>query len=107
VGIVSLDPVGDGVDLYMRGALAHEARGQIDLSLAKLVALVERLALKVGQFDPVIVDDGQMTDAGSAQSGQHTAGDPAGANDYDPGFFQALLARAADLGKNDMPRVAV
>jgi len=63
VRIVGIDPVCDRADVDVGIALAGKSCGQIRFALANLVGGIDRLALKVGKFDSVVVDNGQMANA--------------------------------------------
>ena len=84
VGIVAVDPVGNRLTFDVWVALADKPRREIDLALADLIVGIERLALKVGKFDPVVVDDGQMSNARAGQRGNGARADSAGADDRNP-----------------------
>src|SRR5437868_7198902 len=81
--------------------------GEPRLGHADLPAVVDRLALEVGQFDPVAVDDGEVADPRPGQRREHARADPAGADYCDSRGLQPLLPGAADLGQDDVPRITV
>jgi hypothetical protein len=74
VGIVGFDPVCNHAAFDVRIALADEARRQVGLAFADLTGGIERLSLKVGKLDAVVVDDREIANTNSQSSlGSHPA----------------------------------
>ncbi len=72
------------------------------------VGLVEEdLALEVGGFDEVAVDEGEGADAGAGEEGGGGGSGGSDADDGDVGGGEELLAGGSDAGKEDLAGVAV
>ena len=67
-----------GLELAIKRRVAKDL-GKVILhpDSADLIAGVERLALQVGEFDAVIVDNGQMANAGPCKCWNGARADPA------------------------------
>ena len=89
-----------GVDGGERGARA------LDLGHADAVRGVDDLALQVGEIDRVVVDDADAPDARGGEVHQHGRAEPARADHQHARGQQLLLALAAELGQDDVARVA-
>jgi len=72
------------------------------------VGLVEEdLALEVGGFDEVAVDEGEGADAGAGEEGGGGGSGGSYADDGDVGGAKQLLTGGADAGEEDLTGVAV
>jgi hypothetical protein len=72
------------------------------------VSLVEEdLALQVGGFHEVTIDEGEGADTGSSQERCGGSSCGSNANDGDVGVREELLASLADSGEENLPGVAV
>ena len=87
--------------------LGDEGGGERGLGRADVGGAVERLALEVGEVDGVAVDDRQPADARAGERGDDGGADPARADDGDARGLEAVLPDPADLGQDDVARVAV
>jgi hypothetical protein len=67
---------------------------------------VRDLPLQVGEVDPVVVDDRDPADAGTAEEQQRRRPEPAGADDERMRGEELALALDADLVKQQVARVA-
>ena len=81
--------------------------GGVDLRHADAVGRVDDLALEVGDVDDVVVDDAERADAGRGQVQRGRRAEPAGAEQQHLGVEQLLLALDADLGQQEVARVAL
>ncbi len=77
------------------------------LGLADAVGPVRHLTLQIGQLDRVVVDEPDRADARRRQIQRQRAAEPAGADHQHAGRAQPRLSDAADLGQQDVPRVAL
>ncbi len=68
---------------------------------------IERLAVEVGLLDPVMVEHGQLADAGAGQRGQHGRAQAPGADHQHSGRGEPGLAGGTDLGQDRLAGVAV
>ncbi len=64
------------------------------------------LALQIGQFDSVVVDDADRADAGGGEIERERAAEAAGADDENPRLAQPRLADPADLLQQDVAGIA-
>ena len=71
------------------------------------VGRVDHLALEVGEVDDVVVDDPERADAGRGEVQRGRRAETAGAEQQDLGVEQLLLALDADLGDQQVARVAL
>ena len=78
--------------------LAAMERGQ--------VAVVDDLALEVGQIDHIVVDHSDRSDARRRQIKQQRRAEPSGAHHQHTGVQQLFLTDAANFGKDDVAGVA-
>ncbi len=104
------DEVGDvGVDVNVGVEECDLAAGGLGLGEGgEGVGLVEEdLALEVGGFDEVAVDEGEGADAGAGEERGGGGSGGADADDGDVGAGEELLARGADAGEEDLAGVAV
>lgn len=81
--------------------------GGVEFALADLVGIVEGLAVEVGKFDAVVVDDGDGADAGGGEVGGGGGAEAAAADEEDGGGFEFFLAYFADLGEEGLAGVAL
>ena len=72
-----------GRDRDVGVAVGDEGGGEGGLGLPDIGGAIERLALEVGQVDPVAVDDRQAADPGAGERGDGAGADPARADDGD------------------------
>ena len=98
--------LGHGVDGDPRVEAPQRRRRCLRLELADIGHGVERLAMKVGLLDPVMVDDGEPADARAGQVLQHRTPQPAGADHHDGRGGEPRLTGGADLGKHHLAGVA-
>lgn len=66
----------------------------------------EDLALEVGGFDAVAVDEGEGADAGAGEEGGCCGSGGSDTDDGDVGVGEELLAGGADAGEEDLAGVA-
>ncbi len=105
-GVVRVQAVGNGLDFDF-GVQLDQMPGRRDgLGLTHISAAVEDLALEVREVETIIVDDADVTDPGGSQVQQCRRPEASGTDDKDPGRLETFLSRAADLLKEDVPRVA-
>ena len=81
--------------------------GGVDLRHADAVVGVGDLALEVGQVDHVVVHDPERAHAGGGEVEGGGRAEPAGAEQQDLGVEQLELALDADLGDEQVARVAL
>ncbi len=81
--------------------------GGVDLGHADPLRGVDHLALQVRQVDLVVVDDPERAHAGRRQVQRRRRAEPAGAEQQHLGVEQPLLALGADLGDQQVARVAL
>ena len=81
--------------------------GGVDLRHADAVGRVDDLALEVGDVDHVVVDDAERPDAGGGEVERGRRAEAAGAEQQHLGVEQLLLALDADLGEQEVARVAL
>jgi hypothetical protein len=74
---------------------------------AGVVFVEEHLALEVGGFDEVAVDEGKPADAGAGEKAGSGGSGGSDADDGDVGSAEELLAGGADGGEEDLAGVAV
>ena len=68
---------------------------------------MDDLALQVGDVDDVVVDDAERADAGGGEVERGRRAQAAGAEQQDLGVEQLPLALDADLGQQEVARVAL
>ncbi len=73
---------------------------------AGVVFIEEHLALEVGGFDEVAVDEGEMADSGTGQQARGGCSGGADADDGDMRLAEKLLSSLADAGEEDLAGVA-
>src|SRR3972149_3083333 len=93
-------------DLDVRVVGLQRLLGREHLRLADVLVLVEDLALQVREVDEVEVDDADGADAGEGQVESDGRAEGAGADDEHLRVDDLALTDAADLGHDDVPRVA-
>ncbi len=105
-GIVRIEPdlVGDRFD--MRVEPADGLASAFGLRAADVGIAVENLALQVGAFDNVVVDDTDRAEARRGQILDHGRTKAASPDDENLGLLKFNLARPADAAQNDMAGVA-
>ena len=81
--------------------------GRVHLGRAHAVLGVDDLALEVGEVDLVVVDDAQRAHPGRGQVERGRRAEPAGAQQQHLGVEQLELALEADLGHQQVARVAL
>ena len=81
--------------------------GGVDLRHADAIGGVDDLALQVGDVDDVVVDDAQRPDARGGEVERGRRAQAAGAEQQHLGVEQLLLALGADLGEQEVARVAL
>ena len=81
--------------------------GRVDLRDADAVGGVDDLALEVREVDHVVVDDAERADAGRREVERGRRAEAAGAEQEDLRVEQLLLALDADLGEQEVARVAL
>lgn len=110
VGNVAGDEVGDvGVDGdagVEAGDVAASGCG-FGQAFAGVSLVEEDLALEVGRFDEVTVDEGKAPDAGAGEQRGRGCAHGSAAYDGDMRTSEPLLAELADAGEEDLARVAV
>ena len=95
-----LDP-GEGIERRHRGGEA------VHLAPADAVRAMRHLTLQVGQLDDVVIDQAERADAGGGEIQRQRTAKPAGADHQHTRLAQTRLAGAADLGEQDVARVAL
>ena len=80
--------------------------GGVDLELADGGGGVDDLALQVAGVDDVEVDQAERADAGGGEVERERRAEAAGADAEDLGGLELLLAFHADLGQDEVARVA-
>jgi hypothetical protein len=85
---------------------ADRLLGRVDLGHADPVGRVDDLALEVRDVDDVVVDDAEGADAGRREVQRGRRPEPAGAEQEHAGVEELLLAGLADLGQQEVARVA-
>ena len=68
---------------------------------------MDDLALEVRVVDDVGIDDAERPDTGGREVERRRRAEPAGADQEDARVEQLLLALLADLGDEEVPRVAL
>ena len=106
VGIVGFNPLADGLRGDMPIQPPDEFGRAIGLRRSDVAFREQGLAMKIGQVDLAVVDDGELPHPCPGQRRDCRAADSAGADDGDPRRLEPLLADPADLAQDDMPRVA-
>jgi hypothetical protein len=81
--------------------------GRLDLRHADPCRGVDHLALEVREVDDVVVDDAERADAGRGEVQRGRRAEAAGAEQQHARVEQLLLAALADLGDQDVARVAL
>ena len=84
-----------------------ELKREVGLRIAEIAFAIDRLAVKIGDLDHAIVDDGQLTDTGTGKRRNDGATDAAGTDDDNFRFLELALPDAAKLWQNDLPSVSV
>ena len=103
------DVAGKGVDFDF-GVDAGEllfGSGGFGKGLGGVVLGEEPLALEVGGFDEVAIEDGEVSDAGAGEGGGVIGTEGAAADDGDVGGEETGLSVDADAGEESLTRVAV
>src|SRR5438477_4255068 len=95
--------VADDLDRGVDRAEVLDGRG--DLGAADVGRRMEDLALEVGHVDTVEVDDAELADAGGRQIHRDRGAESAGADHQDRAIQELPLTLAADVRKDDVPRV--
>ena len=98
------DLVGHDLDVGVEVGDGH--LGRLDLAHAHAVGAVDDLALQVGGVDDVEVDDADGAHAGRGHVQHGRGAQAAGADEEHLGVEQPGLALGADLGDEQVPRVA-
>ncbi len=80
--------------------------GRGRLGPADVGVAVDHLALEVRRLDDVVVDDAERPHPGRGEVEQRGRPEAAGADDEDPGRAQPSLADAAEVGQEEVARVA-
>jgi hypothetical protein len=100
------------------GDVGGEADGGVDASevtaggfgfgegLEGVVFVEEHLALEIGGFDEVAVDEGEVADAGAGEEAGGGGSGGSNADDGDVAEGEALLAEGPDAGEENLARVA-
>jgi len=101
------NPLLSRIDIDEAVETANESRCDLSLGLAAIGFRKERLAMQVGQLHRVRIDDREPAHAGTGQRRDHRASNAAGANYGDARRLELALAHAADLGKHDVPGIAL
>lgn len=76
-------------------------------AFARVGFVEENLALEVGGFDEVAIDEGESSDAGAGDERCGGCAHGSAADDGDVCGGEPLLAGAADAGEEDLPGIAV
>ncbi len=84
----------------------HFLAGGIDLIAADILGEVDHLALEVGEIDDVEIDQADFADAGGGQIEPERRAQAAGADQQHLRGLELLLAFDADLGDDEVARVA-
>ena len=100
------EPLLVGLDVDVRVERLDRPLRRVDLRLAEAVGRVDDLALEVRVVDHVRVDDPERPDAGRGEVERGGGAEPTGADQQHAGAEQPLLARLADLGDQQVARVA-
>lgn len=103
------DVAGEGVDGDLRvdaGELEFRGGG-FGKGLGGVVFGEEPLALEIGGFNEVAIEDGEVPDAGAGESGGVISAESAAADDGDAGGEEAGLAFGADAGEENLAGIAV
>ena len=93
--------------LHVRVERVDRLLGGVDLRDADPLAGVDHLALQVREVDVVVVDDPERADAGGGEVQRGRRAEPAGAEQQHLRVEQLLLALDADLGQQQVARVAL
>ena len=107
LGVLGSDPLLDGLHNDMPVQPVRELRCHFGLGIARVPLTKHGLALEVGQFDQVGIDNRQRADPCSRKCRNDRAADAAGSNNCDRGSLQLALADSANLRKHDVPSVAL
>ena len=84
---------------------AHARRRERGFLAAAVGERVPGLAMQVGRFEPVAVDDAEAADAGAGEVLQHRHAEAAGADHQHGCGAQSRLACGADFAQRDLARV--
>ena len=93
-------------DLDERVDLLDRLLGADRLRLPDVGLAVDDLALQVGLVDDVEVDDAEGADTGGGEVEQRRRAEAAGTDDEHLGVLQPLLPGHADVGDDQVARVA-
>jgi hypothetical protein len=91
-----------GVD-STEAAVGGDGFGEL---LVGVVFVEEDLALEVGEFDEVAIDDADVSDAGAGEAVSEDAAEGAAAGEQDGAVFEALLSEFADAAEEHLFVVA-
>jgi hypothetical protein len=100
-------PLGEALDRDLRVQRLQPGGGAVDLELAQRGGVVHHLALQVGQLDDVVVMQPDGADPGGGEIQQQRRAEAAGADHQHPRGQQLFLTLAADLGQQDVARIAL
>ena len=81
-------------------------QGGLDFGASDVGGVVEDLALEVGEFHHIKINDAEFAHAGQGQVHGRGGAEPAGADDEGAGGHHPALAGAADVLHDDVPAVA-
>src|SRR5947209_10246447 len=105
--IVGLDAFLDRPHLCVAVEVARKGCRQFRLRFACVALAKQRLAMKIGELDHVIIDDRQLADPRSCERRNGRAADAARANNCDRCVFKLALPHPADLAQHDLACIAV
>lgn len=94
-------------EIEMRVDSQKSATSGVELELADLIAVMDRLAVEVGKFNPIVVDDGDGSDARRGEVGGGWRAETAAADEKNGGFFEFFLAGFTDLRKKRLAGVSL
>ena len=105
--VLGVEPLLERHDVHVRVERLDRALRRCDLRLAEPLGRVDDLALEVRVVDDVAVDDPERPDARGREVERGRRAEAAGADQEDAGVEQLLLALLADLGDEQVARVAL
>ena len=107
IDVLAGQPLLELHDLHVGVQIGDRVLGAVDLGHADARRRVHDLALQVGGVDHVGVHQAERADAGGSEIERGRRAEPAGAEQQHPRLEQLLLTLLADLGQEDVPRVAI
>ena len=104
--VLGVEALLEGHDRDVRVERLDRPPRRVDLRLAEALGRVDDLALEVRVVDDVGVDDAERPDAGGGEVERRGRAEAAGPDQQDARLEQPLLALLADLGDEQVARVA-